>query len=417
MKIIILGSGLLGVTAAYELGKRGFEVTVFDRGANSASETSYANGGQLSYSHAEPWASPSVLHKLPRWMLRDDSPLVLRPRADWQMIKWSLKFLRNCTKTRAEINTVNMLRLGLYSREKMREIRANEAIEFNFSDKGILHLYGTAKDFEAGKKQVEFQAKFGGSERILSYDEVLKLEPTLAHTSRTIVGGIHANHDESGDAHAFCVALAARAAEKFGVKFEYGVNILGLKKEGDKIVAISTDKGDFVGDKYIMSMGSYSSVALRKLGIDVPIYPMKGYSITLNANEFCPNISLTDGTHKIVYSRLGDELRIAGTAEFAGYNDIIREKRIAPIVRAVQTLFPKADFTQEISKWACLRPSTPDGPPIIGKTPISNLFMNTGHGTLGWTQSAGSASIIADIIEEKPPEIILHGLTMERYGK
>ena len=417
MKIIILGSGLLGVTAAYELGKRGFSVTVLDRGEMSASETSYANGGQLSYSHAEPWASPSVLPKIPKWMFRDDSPLVFRPRADLQMIKWSLKFLRNCTKTRAEINTVNILRLGLYSREKMREIRTNEALEFKFSDKGILHLYGTETDFEAGKKQAEFQAKFGSEEKFLSADEVLALEPTIAHSPRKIVGGIHANHDESGDANAFCVALAARAAEKFGVKFEYGVNILDIKKEGDKIVAVSTDKGDFVGDKYIMSMGSYSSVALRKLGIDVPIYPMKGYSITLKANEFCPNISLTDGTHKIVYSRLGDQLRIAGTAEFAGYNDTIREKRIEPIVRAVKTLFPKADWKQEISKWACLRPSTPDGPPIIGKTPISNLFMNTGHGTLGWTQAAGSASVIADIIEEKPPAIMLHGLTIDRYLK
>jgi len=417
MKILILGSGLLGVTAAYELGKRGFDVTVIDRGAESASETSYANGGQLSYSHAEPWASPNVLPKLPKWLTHADSPLVFRPRADWQMVKWGARFLRNCTKTRAEINTVNMLRLGLYSKERMAIIRNEEGLNFNYSDKGVLHIYGTEDDFNAGKRQADFQAKFGGDERFLSRDGVLALEPALAYTNRAIVGGIHAHHDESGDANAFCLQLATRATERFGVKFLYGVNITGIKKEGDKIVAISTDKGDMAADSYIMSMGSYSSVYLRKIGIDVPIYPMKGYSITINANEFCPHISLTDGTHKIVYSRLGDKIRVAGTAEFAGYNDSIVESRIKPIVRAASGLIPKADWNQEIGKWACLRPSTPDGPPIIGQTPISNLFMNTGHGTLGWTQAAGSAAIIADIIENKTPEIMLHGLTLKRYMK
>jgi len=415
MKIIILGSGLLGVTAAYELGKRGFSVTVLERGAESATETSHANGGQLSYSHAEPWASPNVLPKIPKWMFRDDAPLVLRPRADLQMIKWGLKFLRNCTTSRAEINTVNMLRLGLYSRERLNAIKNETNFNFSHSDKGILHIYGADADLEAGKRQAEFQAKFGGEEKILSRDEIFAIEPTLAHTSRAIVGGIHAHHDESGDAQVFCKKLAEIATQKYGVKFEYGINITGIKKEGNKIVAVQTDKGDFVADKYIMSMGSYSSVHLRKMGINVPIYPMKGYSITITANEFCPNVSITDGTYKIVYSRLGDRLRVAGTAEFAGYNDKIREQRIAPIVRAASALIPKADWSQEIGKWACLRPSTPDGPPIIGSTPISNLFLNTGHGTLGWTQAAGSATIIADIIEAKPPAILLHGLTLERY--
>ncbi len=419
MKIIILGSGLLGVTTAYELGKRGFSVTVIERNEKSAAETSYANGGQLSYSHAEPWASPTVLPKLPKWMMRDDSPLVLRPRADWQMMKWGAKFLRNCTTSRAEINTVNLLRLGLYSRQRMGVIKGETGFDFSYSNKGILHIYGTQADLEAGKRQAEFQAKFGGEEKFLTRDEVFAIEPTLALTRRSIVGGIHASHDESGDANVFCTKLAEIAAQKYGVKFEYGVSINGLKKEGQenngKIVAVSTSKGDMTADAFVMAMGSYSSVHLRKIGIDVPIYPMKGYSITINANEFCPSISLTDGTYKIVYSRLGDKLRVAGTAEFAGYNQDVKEHRITPIVRAASALIPKADWSQEIGKWACLRPSTPDGPPIIGKTPIANLFLNTGHGTLGWTQAAGSASIVADIIENKPPAILLHGLTLERY--
>lgn len=415
MKILVLGSGLLGVTTAYELGKRGFDVTVIDRQDSSAAETSFANGGQLSYSHAEPWASPSLIPKLPKWLIHPDSPLVFRPRADWQMIRWGLSFLRNCTNFRADTNTVNLLRLGLYSRKCLHIIKNNESLEFDYSDKGILHIYGTEAELEHGKRQVEFQAKFGGEEKILSRDEVFALEPTLANSSQTIIGGIHANHDESGDAHSFCTQLAKIASAKFGVKFEYGVSINDIKKEGRKIVAIETNKGEMQADGYVMALGSYSSVYLQKIGIKVPIYPMKGYSITIKANEFCPNISLTDGTHKIVYSRLGDKLRVAGTAEFAGHDHNINEIRITPIVRAASTLLPKADWNQEISKWACLRPSTPDGPPIIGGTPYNNLFLNTGHGTLGWTQAAGSAKLVADIMENRIPEILLHGLTLGRY--
>lgn len=415
MKILILGSGLLGVTTAYELGKRGFDVTVIDRQASPAAETSFANGGQLSYSHAEPWASPSVLPKLPNWLMRPDSPLVFRPRADRQMIGWGLSFLRNCTKFRADINTVNMLRLGLYSKECLDAIRRDEGLEFDYSDKGILHIYGTQAELDHGKRQVEFQAKFGGSERILSRDAVFALEPSLSYSSQIIVGGIHAHHDASGDAHSFCTRLAERAAMNFGVKFEYGISITNLKTEGNRIVCVETDKGEMQADSFVMALGSYSTVYLRKIGIKIPVYPMKGYSITIEANEFCPHVSLTDGTHKIVYSRLGNRIRVAGTAEFAGYDTTINENRITPIIRAASGLLPKADWSQKIGKWACLRPSTPDGPPIIGRTPYSNLFLNTGHGTLGWTQAAGSAALIGSIIENKPPAILLHGLTLGRY--
>ncbi len=415
MKILVLGSGLLGVTTAYELGKRGFDVTVIDRQNSAAAETSYANGGQLSYSHAEPWANPSVLPVLPGWMLRSDSPLVFRPRADWQMVKWGASFLRNCTKFRADINTVNILRLGLYSRECLNKLRNDEGLEFNHSTKGILHIYGTESGFNHGKKQIEFQAKFGSEEKILTRDEVFALEPALAHSSQKIIGGIHAHHDESGDANTFCIQLAERATKRFNVKFFYGVSVNGLKKQGNQIVAVNTDIGDMQADGYVMALGSYSPIYLREVGIDLPIYPMKGYSITIEANEFCPHLSLTDGTHKIVYSRLGNKIRVAGTAEFAGHDPSINEKRIAPIVKAASGLLPKADWSQKISKWACLRPSTPDGPPIIGQTPYINLFLNTGHGTLGWTQAAGSATLVADIMENKTPAILLHGLTMARY--
>ncbi|NBO18489.1 MAG: D-amino acid dehydrogenase [Proteobacteria bacterium] len=416
MKILVLGSGLLGVTVAYELGKRGFDVSVLERNVSSARETSFANGGQLSYSHAEPWANPSVLPKIGKWMFRSDAPLVLRPRADLDMIKWGLKFLRNCTTERAHINCINILRLGLYSREQMQKMVAETGVQFDYGTDGVLHIYSKKEDYDAARAHNDFQAKFGCEQRVLTREQVLALEPTLAHTSRDIVGGIHANIDETGDPFLFCNALAKVAEERYGVKFHYGTTIKEIRSQGNTITGVVTDKGSISADTYIMAMGSYSAVYLKQIGIQVPIYPMKGYSITLKTNEFCPKVSLTDGTHKIVYSRLGDRLRVAGTAEFAGYSQTINEKRVAPIVAAAKVLFPKADWSQEIEKWGCIRPSTPDGPPIMGPSPFKNLFLNSGHGTLGWTQAAGSAVIVADIVEGKKPPILMQGLTLERYA-
>lgn len=415
MKIIIIGSGLLGVTTAYELGKRGHEVTVLERKQESAAETSYANGGQLSYSHGEPWANPHVLTKLLPWMFRSDAPLVLRPRADWQMIRWGLQFLRNCTQHRANINCVSMLRLGEYSRRKMAEIIRDTGVEFSYSDRGILHIYSTQKDFDQAKKQNAFQAKFGCQEKVLTAEECYALEPTLTQSHRTIVGGIHAFMDASGDAYLFCKHLAEIATQRYNVSFRYGVTVESIRTDGDKVVALTTDQGEMSADSYVVAMGSYSPLLLRPLHIDLPIYPMKGYSITLPANDASPSISITDGTHKLVYSRLGKLLRVAGTAEFAGHNQAINEKRITPIIAAAKQLFPNAAWNETIDRWACLRPSTPDGPPVLGHTPYPNLFLNTGHGTLGWTQAAGSASIVSDYVEGNALEIMEHGLTMERY--
>jgi len=415
MKVLVLGSGLLGVVTAYELGKRGFEVTVLERNAESARETSYANGGQLSYTHAEPWASRAVLGKLLKWLFRSDAPLVFHPRADLDMIRWGVKFLSNCTTARANMNCVNLLRLGLYSKDTFDIIRQETGIVFDFYSRGILHIFSTDHDFDHSKKQYEFQAKFGSEHRVLTREQCLAIEPCLAATSRTIVGGIHAIQDEIGDTYNFCTALAKIAAERYGVKFEYGVTIKKLHAENKVITRVTTDKGDRSADGYVMAMGSYSPVLLKQVGIDVPIYPMKGYSITIDADEFCPQSSITDQSHKVVYSRVGTRMRMAGTAEFAGYNTRINEKRIRPMVRAGKELFPQANWNQEIHKWACLRPSTPDGPPIMGRTPLSNLFLNTGHGTLGWTQAAGSAVILADLMQGKPPGILLNGFTLERF--
>lgn len=413
MKIIILGSGLLGITTAYVLASRGHSVEVIERQSKCGAETSYANGGQLSYSHAEPWGNPHVLAKLPKWLIHEDSPLIFRLRADMDMIRWGLKFLRNCTQTRADENCVATLRLGLYSRLKMKELVAKEDIQFDYAERGIIHVFGAQADLDYAIKHAEFQAKFGCEQTVLTADDVLRLEPTLSHAERPIVGGMHSHMDASGDAHTYCCEMATLCKEKYGVKFHYNTAVTGIRSDdGVTVAAVETENGDVTGDAYVMAMGSYSPLFLKPLGIRLPIYPMKGYSITIPANEFAPKISITDGGAKIVLSRLGERLRIAGTAEFAGYDTGLREERLAPILKAAKRLFPKAPWEADMSTWACLRPSTPGGAPLLGKTPINNLYLNTGHGTLGWTQAAGSAHIVADIIESRTPEILLGGLTL-----
>jgi D-amino-acid dehydrogenase len=419
MKVIIMGAGVIGVTTAYVLATRGYDVEVIDRRPAAAGETSFANGGQLSYSHAEPWANPSVLPKVMKWMFDDEAPLVLKPRLDYRMMRWGLQFLGNCTQRRAESNTVTMLKLGLYSRKKMQHLVEATGIKFDYQRDGILHVFCKQSDFDAARRQADFQEKFGCEEQSKTVDECIQLEPSLRHSNYNLIGGIYAHLDEYGDVNCFTTKLAEICQKEYGVVFHYNTAINELKRNSDnEIAAVVTDKGELTADRYVMSLGSYSSVYLRKLGLNVPIYPMKGYSVTLKANEYAPKMSVTDQKSKIVYSRLGDRLRIAGTAEFAGYNDEIKQKRIKPILKAVGRLFPKAlgeNYETVESEWACLRPSTPDGPPIIGQTPIKNLYMNTGHGTLGWTQAAGSAFLFADSFEGKETEVSLDGMHVERY--
>jgi D-amino-acid dehydrogenase len=415
MKILVLGSGVIGVSTAYFLASRGHEVAVIDRQKDSGCETSFANGGQLSFSHAEPWANPSVLPKVAKWLFKEDAPLVFRPRADMDMIKWGLSFLANCTATRAQQNSINILRLGLYSKKKLEQLRAFSGVNFDNRREGILHIFSQSAEFEHAKTQARFQERMGCKADIVDLEKCIQLEPALEHAGKPIVGGIFQPLDESGDAFTFTQELAKLCTQEHKTVFHYNTNILSIQKEGGRITSVITDKGEFKADAFVMSLGSYSPLYLKPLGIKVPIYPMKGYSITFPTNHYSPNISLTDGEHKIVYSRLGNRLRIAGTAEFAGYDTSIRPERIKPIVRAVKELLPKCEYGDPISEWACLRPSTPDGPPIIGKTRYPNLYMNTGHGTLGWTQAVGSAALLTDIIEGRPTEINLNGLSFRKF--
>ncbi len=415
MKVLILGGGVIGVTSAYLLASRGFEVEVVERQKECGRETSFANGGQLSYSHAEPWANPSALMKVAKWMFKDDAPLVFRPRADLDMIMWGLRFLANCTDARAKSNSVSLLRLGLYSKKMMEKIRIFTGIEFNNIREGILHIFTNSKEFGTAIAQARFQEKFGCPSEVCDVKRCITLEPSLEHAGKELVGGIYDAIDESGDIFVFTQRLAALCKKEFKVQFHYDTQVERLEYAGDTITGVKTSKGVLKADHYVMSLSAYSPLFLKPLGIRVPIYPMKGYSITFSGDQtYIPTISITDTELKLVYSRLGDKLRVAGTAEFAGYNDEIIAKRIKPIFEASLSLFPKAEL-KTIMEWACLRPSTPDGPPIIGKTKYKNLYMNTGHGTLGWTQAAGSACLLADIMENRPTEISMDGFTIDRF--
>ncbi len=412
MKICVLGAGVLGVTTAYELAKRGHEITVIDRQPEPSRECSFANGGQLSYSASEPWANPHAFLKVIKWMWQEDAPLVLRFSTDPHMIRWGILFLLNCTESRAKKHDEALLRLGLYSKKKFDELFADTNVECHQLSKGILHVFSDKREFRYYTKAAE---KGVCGEKVLNKGECFALEPALSHTTRDIIGGIHVPIDESGDIYLYTTRLARLIAAKYGVKFRYNVPIARIHKKKSTVTHITTDTAEEISgfDVVVMSLGAYSPVYLRQLGLHVPIYPMKGYTITLPANEFTPTVSITDSTRKQVYTKLGDRVRVAGTAEFAGYNHDIRKVRIDPLIRGTQQLFPRADFSK-VEEWACLRPSTPDGPPIIGKTPIENLYMNTGHGTLGWTQAAGSARLLADIIDNKPTEISMDGFGIER---
>ncbi len=420
MKILVLGAGVSGITTAWALAEHGHDVQVLEESGEAASQCSFANGGQLSYTHAEPWANPGTLPKVLKWMFKEDAPLVMRFSPDLDMLRWAFAFLRNCTQARSDRNSETLLRLGLYSRLKMAELLESTEIEFHHLQKGILHIFSKEHDYRAAMRQSLYQEKLGCHEDVLTLSQCLQHEPALQHATKRIVGGIYSQVDESGDVHVFTQNLAKWCEERRDVKIHYNTRLAWLRRKNGQIVAAETSRGSIEADAFVMCLGSHSPIFLKPLGIRAPIYPMKGYSITIPSWESAPEISITDNDKKIVISRLGDYVRAAGTAEFAGYNTHIREARIAPLRRCLQQLFPDAPIFKhrhptDIQNWACLRPQTPDGPPIIGNTPISNLYINSGHGTLGWTQAAGSAALLANIVDGRNTEISMNGLELKNY--
>jgi len=415
MKVIVLGAGLLGVTSAYYLQQLGHDVTVLDRQATPAAETSFANGGQISVSHAEPWANPNAPLKVLQWLGKEDAPLLFRVRADLRQWLWGLQFLRECTPARTRHNIEQIVRLGTYSRNMLQELRRETGIAYDHRTQGILHFYTSRKEFEGALKPAELMRELGCERRIVSADEAVRIEPALRHIRSRIAGATYTGEDESGDANLFAREVV-KLCQARGVRFLMSHTITALRPAGgarrdqiDHVEATDVD-GRFQrirGDAYVLALGSVSPLMAAPLGIYLPIYPAKGYSVTMPIkDEAAANqVSLTDDEYKLVYSRLGDRLRIAGTAELNGYDRDLNRVRCEAIVRRVEEIFPGAGDGEQAQFWTGLRPATPSNVPLIGKTRLPNLYLNTGHGTLGWTHSCGSGKSIARIVSGMAPEV------------
>ncbi|MFW5824634.1 MAG: D-amino acid dehydrogenase [Marinobacter sp.] len=411
MHILVMGAGVVGVTTAWYLRQAGHEVTVVDRQARAGVETSYANGGQISVSHAEPWANPSAPLKLIKWLSQPDAPLLFRLKPDPAQWLWGLKFLAQCTSRRAAWNIRQMVSLGIYSRGQLQALRRELGLEYDQLEKGILHFYTSEKEFDAAREPTRIMQDLGCDRQIISAQRALELEPALNPIRHRIAGATYTREDESGDARKFTQALAARA-EEAGVTFRYDTEVVGFENTRDRILGVGTIGPDGAhrtlrADSYVLSLGSYSAHFARRLGFTLNIYPAKGYSVTapVKNEESAFRVSLTDDEYKLVYSRLGDRLRIAGTAELSGYGRDLNLVRCNAIVRRAAEIMPDGAHWEQSEFWAGLRPATPSNVPYIGRSSIDNLYLNTGHGTLGWTHSCGSAAALADIVSGRKPEL------------
>ena len=416
MKIVILGSGVIGAASAYYLAKAGHEVTVIDRQNGSALETSFANAGEVSPGYAAPWAGPGVPLKAIKWLMMEHSPLAIRPSLDPKMWTWVMQMLMNCTSNRYEINKGRMLRIAQYSRDVLQQLREDTGITYDERTQGTLQLFRNQQQVDASHSDIEILQRYNVPYETLDVAACLKVEPALAQVKEKFVGALRLPGDETGDCFKFTQNLA-KMAEALGVKFEYGVSIDRLVTEGDKVTGIKTSLGIITADSFVMALGSYSPIMLRDLGIKIPVYPIKGYSITLPITDVAsaPESTIMDETYKVAITRLGDRIRVGGTAEITGFNMDLRESRRATLVHSVTDLFPNGGDVSQAEFWAGLRPMTPDGTPIIGATPFKNLYLNTGHGTLGWTMACGSGQYLADMMSGKMPAISTEGLSMDRY--
>lgn len=410
MHIMVLGAGVVGVTSAWYLRQQGYDVTVVERQRKAGTETSYANGGQVSVSHAEPWANPSAPLKVLKWLTKPDAPLLFRPRMDPAQWRWALSFLRECTSARAAYNIRQMVNLGTYSRSCLQALRKDAGVDYDHLEKGILHFYTSQKEFDAAQEPARIMRELGCDRQVIDASRAVELEPALAPIKDRIAGATYTSEDESGDARKFTQALAKRA-EEAGVRFLYGTEVVGFEKASGRILGVNVihdgQHQTLRADNYVLSLGSYSAVLARKIGLFLNIYPAKGYSITVPVKdeEAAYKVSLTDDEYKLVFSRLGDRIRVAGTAELNGYSRDLNLTRCRAIVRRTAEIMPDAAHWDQAEFWTGLRPTTPSNVPYVGKSKVPNLYLNTGHGTLGWTHACGSAAALTDIVAGKRPDV------------
>ena len=416
MKVIVLGAGVLGVTSAWYLAKAGHEVTVIDRQQGPALETSFANAGEVSPGYSSPWAAPGIPMKALKWMFQRHAPLVIQPKLDWQRISWMARMLANCTSSAYAINKSRMVRLAEYSRDCLGELRAETGIQYDQRMQGTLQVFRKPEQMDAAGKDIEVLRADGVPFEVLDCAGCIAAEPGLAGSADRIAGGLRLPGDETGDCFKFTNRLA-EMAEAAGVTFRWGVSIEALEAEGGRISAVRTDKGRMTADRYVLAMGPHSPKLVKHLGLNLPIYPLKGYSLTIDIEDEsrAPVSTVMDETYKVAITRLGDRIRVGGLAEIAGYDLRLNPRRRATLTKSVSELFGGSGDPDKALFWTGLRPMTPDGTPIVGATPIPNLFLNTGHGTLGWTMSAGSGRLVADLISGRTPDIAADDLGYARY--
>ncbi len=417
MKFLVLGAGVAGVACAWYLWRDGHEVTVVERNDGVGLETSFANGGQLSYSYVAPLASPSVIPKIPPWLLRPDSPLRFRPELDVAQWRWIAEFLAACNQATADLTTERLLRLSFYSRELMHELVRTHALDFDYAQNGKLVVHTQREAFESAVKLMQFQRSLGAEQRALDALECVELEPALADMAPRIHGAIYTPSEDLGDTWKFCNELKrVMTTGPNPATYRFGVDVQRLLPWRDRLMGIETNVGVLEADAYVLALGTNAPQLVKPLGIRLPIYPLKGYSLSLPVTDDrgAPRISVTDYQRKVVYARIGDELRVAGMADLSGKSARIDALRVGQLVEEVRACFPRATDFRSLKPWCGMRPATPKGTPVLGATPLANLWLDAGHGALGFTLALATGRVVADLAAGRTPAVPLDGFTLRR---
>lgn len=416
MKVVILGSGVVGLTSAWYLSQAGFEVTVIDRQARSAEETSFANAGQISYGYSSPWAAPGIPAKAIKWLFEEHAPLKIKPSLSPELIQWASQMLANCQLEKYRVNKSRMLTIANRSRECLAELNKSYDLNYQGRTKGTLQIFRNPAQLKAVEKDIALLEESGTKYQLMDQTQCLVQEPGLANMQGSLVGGLYLPDDETGDCQLFCQQLQ-QMAERAGVTFLFNTTVEKLNSENNQVVSVETSQGTIHGDSYVIALGSYSKHLLTPLGIDIPVYPVKGYSLTLPVidQQHAPSSTIMDETYKVAVTRFEQRIRVAGTAELAGFDPALPDKRLSTLNHVVSNLFPQGVDLTQAEYWTGFRPMTPDGTPIIGQTKFSNLYTNTGHGTLGWTMACGSADILTRIIASQGQQSF-NELSVERYS-
>lgn len=417
MRVLVLGSGVIGTTSAYYLARQGFEVVVVDRQAGPALETSHANAGQVSPGYASPWAAPGVPLKALKWLFQKHAPLAIRLTGDSNQYLWMAQMLRNCTAARYAVNKERMVRLSEYSRDCLDELREDTGIAYEGRQLGTTQIFRTQQQVDAAAKDIAVLERSGVPFELLDRDGVARVEPALAAVKHKLAGGLRLPNDQTGDCFLFTNRLAEEA-RRLGVEFRFGAEIQQLSANGDHLDGVRVDGELLTADYYVLALGSYSPPLLAPLGIRAPVYPLKGYSLTVPIVDasMAPTSTILDETYKVAITRFDDRIRVGGMAEICGFDLNLDPRRRATLEMITGDLYPRGGDLAQASFWTGLRPATPDGTPIVGATRYRNLFLNTGHGTLGWTMACGSGRLLADLIARKQPQISAEGLDISRYS-